>query len=325
MRTLPDPNGRVRVLSMPMSKWVMLCPMARSGSSHTSELLDGHEGLRSHHGLFNEGPFGRWPANKFLAPELEEYYSSILDDRYRRVGGQERSGEFLDECIFTDDPRYNPRQWQCVGFKIQFVHFVHMPDLRDYLIANKDIKIIVNTRRHLLEHACAEFWCQNGNSRGGREGDEYEFGRTAPIVVELHDILATFRNLCRYRQYAIETFDDGERDFLEWSYEDMFTADGSLDVANHLRLFEFLETKPSRPLVPTFVPTPRPPPSRYFANYSEVEQFMRKADGGIFAKYFHPHYDPRLDRSWPKLRNYQLDKIMVEKDNKRFRVAAPAA
>jgi hypothetical protein len=307
---------------MPRSKWVMLCPMARSGSSHTCELLDGHEALRCHHGLFNEGPFGRWPANEFLEPELEEYYSSILDERYRRVGGQEHSGEFLDEFIFTDDPRYNPQGWECVGFKIQVVHFVHMPDLRDYLIANKDVKIIVNTRRHLLEHSCAEFWCSNGNSRGAREGEEYEFGRTAPIVVSLENILATFRNLCRYRQFFIETFDDGQRDFLEWSYEDMFTADGTLDIENHLKLFEFLEMEPTRPLVPTFVRTPRPPASRYFENYSEVDQFMTKADGGIFAKYFDAQYDPRRDLSWPTLRKYRLDKIMVEKDNERFRVAA---
>ena len=180
---------------MPRSKWVMLCPMARSGSSHTSELLDGHEGLRSHHGLFNEGPFGRWPANEFLEPELQEYYSSILDERYRRVGGQEHSGEFLEEFIFTDDPRYNPRGWQCVGFKVQFVHLVHMPDLRDYLIANKDIKVIVNTRRHLLEHACAELWCSQGNSRGGREGEDFFVCHRSKVPIRL--------TLFRFHQFAV--------------------------------------------------------------------------------------------------------------------------
>jgi hypothetical protein len=71
------------------SKWVMLCPMARSGSSHTSELLDAQPNMRSHHGLFSEGPFGRWPADPYLPAEQLEYYSSILDDRFRRVGGQE--------------------------------------------------------------------------------------------------------------------------------------------------------------------------------------------------------------------------------------------
>ncbi len=140
------------------SKWVILCPMARSGSSHTSELLDNYDRdrFRSHHGLFNGGPFGRWPADEMIPSELEEYYRSILNENYDRIGGQEHSGEYLDRFIFTDNRTYNPRQWEVIGFKLQYVHFVHMPDLRQYLVDNRDIRIIANTRRDLLEHACAE-------------------------------------------------------------------------------------------------------------------------------------------------------------------------
>ena len=303
---------------MPRSKWVMLCPMARSGSSHTSELLDNHDKVRSHHGLFNEGPFGRWPADRFITPDKREYYSSVLDENYRRVGGQEHSGQFLDEYIFTDNPKYNPHRCECIGFKIQFVHLVHMPDLREYLIRNKDIKIIVNTRRHLLEHACAEYWCQNGNSRAARHGDPYDFGYTKAIHVDLRNILATFRNVCRYRQYAIETFDDGERDFFEWSYEDMFQRDGSIDIESHHRLFDFLEMKPTKPLIAPFSRTPRPRPAEYFENYPEVEQFMINADDGV-RKYFATDYDPWRDTSWPVLKDYRLDEIMIETDNSKFR------
>lgn len=304
---------------MPRSKWVMLCPMARSGSSHTSELLDGYDKVRSHHGLFNNGPFGRWPADKFIKSEKKEYYSAILDQNYIRTGGQEHSGKFLDEYIFTDNPRYNPRQWECIGFKIQFVHFVHMPDLREYLIKNKNIKIIVNTRRHLLEHACAEYWCQNGNSRAARYGQAYDFGNTKAIHVEPRHILATFRNLCRYRKYAIDTFNDGERDFFEWSYEDMFHENESINIENHQKLFDFLEMKPTKPFSSPFSKTPRPNPREYFENYEEVEQFMENTDDGIFRKYFTSDYDPRKDTSWPILKHYDLDKIMIEKDNNRFR------
>ena len=303
---------------MPRSKWVILCPMARSGSSHTSELLDAQERVRSHHGLFNEGPFGRWPANAFIPREREEYYSAFLDDSYTRVGGQERSGEFLDTYIFTDDPRYNPGGWESVGFKIQFVHFVHMPDLREYLIRNKDIKIVVNTRRHMLEHTCAELWCSRGNARAAREGRRYEFGDTGPIHVSPSNVIGTFRNLCRYREYAISTFDDG-RDFFEWSYEDMFRADGSLDSEQHRRLFEFLEITPSDSFAPPFARTPRPSARDYLENYDEVARDVSKADGGVFRKYFDPSYDPRADRTWPVLPEYQLDDVMTERDNSRFR------
>lgn len=297
----------------------MLCPMARSGSSHTSELLAGHERLYSHHGLFNNGPFGRWPADQFIPPEKKDYYSAILDKNYVRIGGQEHSGEFLDEYIFTDDPRYNPYNWECVGFKIQFVHLVHMPDLREYLIKNKDIKIIVNTRRHLLEHTCAEYWCQNGNSRAAREGKSYTFGKTDAIVVDPGGIRATFRNLCRYRQYAIETFNDGERDFLEWSYEDMFHENGLINIENHRKLFDFLDTKPSRSFAATFSQTPRPPAKEYFLNFQEIAEFIRVSDDGIFQKYFSDDYDPRKDASWPVLKNYRLENIMIEKNNDAFR------
>ncbi len=298
----------------------MLCPIARSGSSHTSELLDAHDRLHSHHGLFNNGPFGRWPADQVISAEKRDYYNCVLDNNYTRIGGQEHSGEFLDEYIFTDDPRYNPKGWESVGFKIQFVHFVHMPDLREYLIRNKDIKIIVNTRRHLLEHTCAEYWCQNGNSRAAREGKSYSFGKTEAIVVNPVDLLATFRNLCRYRQYAIETFDDGMRDFLEWSYEDMFHENGSVNVENHQKLFDFLEVKPSHPFAAHFSQTPRPPAKEYFRNFEEIAQFMRDSDGGIFQKYFSADYDPRKDTSWPLLQNYHLERIMIEKNNNAFRV-----
>jgi len=304
---------------MPRSKWVMLCPMARSGSSHTSELVGRQRKLRSHHGLFNEGPFGRWPADTLLAPELKEYYSSILDDRYVRIGGQEHSGEFLEKYIFTDDGRYNPWKWESVGFKIQFVHFVHMPDLRQYLIDNKDIKIIVNTRRHLLEHTSAEYWCQNGNSRAARQGEAYEFGHRGAIAADPRGVLAAFRNLCRYRQYAIETFDNGERAFMEWSYEDIFHDDGSLNVESHDRLFAFLEMPPLRPLTPSFARTPRPGPREYFTNYEELADVIKQAEGGVFAKYFEPAYNPRQDQAWPVLSDYRLDRVMIEKDNVRFR------
>jgi hypothetical protein len=300
------------------SKWVMLCPMARSGSSHTSELLGFHHRIRSHHGLFNDGPFGRWPANEYLAPEQMEYYSSILDDRFQRVGGQEHSGEFLDKFIFTDDRRFNPR-WECIGFKIQFVHFVHMPDLREYLIRNQDIKIIVNTRRHLLEHACAEYWCQNGNSRAARSNENYSFGNQTSIRIAPQKVLATFRNLCRYRQYAIHTFGTGTREFFEWSYEDMFQKDGSLSIENHQRLFDFLGMKPTIPFASTFTKTPRPAARQYLENYEEIQSYVQSRENGIFSKYFLPDYDPWKDHSWPVLRDYQLDNIMVEKDNSQFR------
>ena len=300
------------------SKWVMLCPMARTGSSHTSELLDAHEGIRSHHGLFNEGPFGRWPADEFLPPEKRAYYSSLLDDRYIRVGGEERSGEFLDEFIFTNDPRYNDG-WSCVGFKIQFVHLVHMPDLLDYLVRNEDIKIIVNTRRHLLEHACAEHWCQRGNSRAARTGEAYDFGETDAVTVDPSDLLATFRNLCRYRQFAVDRFGDGARPFLEWSYEDIFDESGSLDVESHRRLFAFLETQPTQPFSSPFARTPRPDARTYFRNFDELRDAAGSADDGAFAKYFEDAYDPRRDTTWPELDDYQLDEIMVEQDNSRFR------
>lgn len=301
------------------SKWVMLCPMARSGSSHTSELLNQRDGLLSHHGLFNNGPFGRWPATPLIPPEKKDYYSCILDKNYVRIGGQEHSGEFLDKYIFTDDPQFNLEGWECIGFKIQFVHFVHMPDLREYLINNRDIKIIVNTRRHLLEHTCAEYWCQHGNSRATRAGKSYTFGKTEPISVNPVEIGATFRNLCRYRQYAIETFDDGKRNFLEWSYEDMFHENGTINRENHQKLFDFLEIKLSSDFEASFSQTPRPSAKEYFLNFEEIAQFMRHSDGGVFQKYFSDDYDPRKDTTWPVLQEYWLDKIMTEKDNDAFR------
>lgn len=304
---------------MPRSTWVMLCPMARSGSSHTCEVLDGHDGVRCHHGLFNEGPFGRWPADQFIPAEKRDYYSSLLDSSCRRVGGQEHSGEFLDTYIFTDEPTYNAQGWECVGFKIQFVHLVHMPDLHEYLKTRTDVKIVLNTRRHLLEHACAEEWCSNGNSRAAHASEPYEFGKTEPVHVDKKSLQGTFRNLCRYRQYAIENFAGGGRDFLEWSYEDMFQADGSLDVAAHERLFDFLEISPTRPLTPPFARTPRPVATGYFGNYDELALFMKGAEGGVFEKFFDPEYDPRVDLEWPVLDNYRLGEIMVEKSNDRFR------
>jgi hypothetical protein len=300
------------------SKWVMLCPMARTGSSHTCELLDAHDGVHCHHGLFNEGPFGRWPADKFLPPEKRGYYSSLLDKNYVRIGGEERSGEFLDEFIFTDDPRFN-LGWSCVGLKIQFVHFVHMPDLLDYLLANEDVKIIVNTRRHLLEHAAAEQWCQRGNSRAARPGDEYDFGNTGAATVDPKDLVATFRNLCRYRQFAVDLFDDGTRAFFEWSYEDIFRADGSLDVDGHRRLFDFLEIEPSRPFAAPFARTPRPDARSYFTNFDALREAVGAEHDGVFAKYFDEDYDPRRDPTWPVLEDYRLDEIMVERDNLAFR------
>jgi hypothetical protein len=254
----------------------------------------------------------------YLPAEQLEYYSSILDDKWRRVGGQEHSGEFLDKYIFTDDPKFN-LHWECVGFKIQFVHLVHMPDLLEYLVHRQDIKIIVNTRRHLLEHTCAELWCQRGNSRGGRPGEEYAFAHTEPIVADPLDIRGTFVNLCRYRQFAIDVFDDGDRDFLEWSYEDMFGADGSLDIRNHELLFKFLEIEPTQPFVARFAKTPRPSVREYLANYDAVERFMRATDDGVFAKYFDTDYDPRADRSWPTLTNYQLGEVMYTRDNLAYR------
>ena len=304
---------------MPKSKWVMLCPMARSGSSHTSELLNSHEGIRSHHGLFNEGPFGRWPADPFIPITKKSYYSTLLNEKYERIGGEEHSGEFLDTYIFTDNPLYNPRKWDCIGFKIQFVHFVHMPDLREYLIQNKDIKIIINTRRHLLEHACAESWCQNGNSRASRPGEDYAFGSADSIPMNSYDVLKTFENLCRYRQYAITLFDEGERDFLEWSYEDAFQMDGSIDTKNHQKLFDFLGMSPTRPLASTFSKTPRPVAKEYWQNYKEIETYMRSPEDGIYAKYFSPDYNPWTDFSWPVLKNYKLERVMKVKNNHQFR------
>jgi len=302
------------------SKWVMLCPMARSGSSHSSELLDSHENVRSHHGLFNNGPFGRWPADKYIPIEMKAYYSSMLDENYeKRIGGQEHSGEFLDNYIFTDNPKYNPDQWECIGFKIQFCNLVHMPDLMEYLIKNKDVKIIVNTRRHLLQHSCAELWCKNGNSREARPEKPYDFGNTENIYVDLKDIRGTFRNLCRYRQYAIENFDDGDRDFFEWSYEDMFEKSGSINIKKHQQFFDFLEMPPSKPFSSTFSKTPRPSPKEYFINYQEVKDFMTTTDGGIFKKYFSNEYNPWEDYSWPVMENYRLDDVMVVKDNSKFR------
>ena len=297
----------------------MLCPMARSGSSHTSELLDSHDSIHSHHGLFGKGPFGRWPADQFIPMEKKGYYSSILDEDYKRVGGEEHSGEFLDNYIFTDNPKYKSHQWKCLGFKLQFVHFVHMPDLREYLIKNKDIKIIVNTRRHLLQQSCAEYWCKNGNSRSTRPGQSYDYGNTDCIYVDVKDIRGTFRNLCRYRQYTIETFDDGERDFFEWSYEDMFHEDGSINIESHKKLFDFLEIPPSKAFSNTFSQTPRPSQEEYFTNYQEVKNFMTTTDAGIFKKYFSNDYNPWKDYTWPVMEDYRLDEVIVEKDNNKFR------
>lgn len=304
---------------MPQVKWVMLCPMARSGSSHTSETLGQHEGMHSHHGLFNDGPFGRWPADRFLSQDQMSHYSAILDKDYNRIGGEERSGDFLDTYIFTDDPRYNPSQWRCVGFKIQYVHFVHMPDLRDYLIRNTDIRIILNTRRHLVEHAAAEIWCQNGNSRGGRVGEDYGFGDTSSVEVKAADFFGTLSNLCRYREDAIRAFDRPGRRFMEWSMEDMFDAGANLNEENHRNLFTFLGSKPSQPLKPRFAKTPRPKARDYLANYEELRAESKEVRGGVFAKYFEPSYSPYVDKKWPELEDYQLDEIMREKNNDRFR------
>jgi hypothetical protein len=301
------------------TKWVMLCPMARSGSSHTSETLGGYEGMLSHHGLFNGGPFGRWPADEFIDVEKMPYYSSVLDENYQRVGGMEHSGEFLDRYIFTDDPKINLGQWECIGFKLQYVHFVHMPDLREHLKRNGDIKIILNSRRDLLEHTTAEFWCQQGNSRDGRPGKAYEFGSTTPITVDFNDFFATFVNLCRYREDAIRTFDLPGRDFLEWSLEDMFDADGKLNVANHTKLFDFLEVEPSEPFTHRFAKTPRPSASHFLKNYEEIKQAAKEVHGGLFSRYFQDDYDSRSEREWPVLENYRLDEIMQEKDNSKFR------
>lgn len=293
--------------------------MARSGSSHTSEILSAHDGMHSHHGLFNGGPFGRWPADKFISAKMMPYYSSILDENYRRIGGMEHSGEFLDKYIFTDNPRYNPGQWSCIGFKLQFVHFVHMPDLRDYLVGNSDIKIILNNRRDLLEHATAELWCQQGNSREARPGEDYDFGSITPVNIDPADVIATCINLCRYREYTMSTFAVPGREFLEWSLEDMFDIDGKLNVDNHQKLFDFLKSKPSSDLAPSFVKTPRPSARHFLKNYEEIRQSVTEAHGGIFSKYFREDYDPRSDYEWPVLEDYRLDSIMQEHDNLKFR------
>jgi len=295
--------------------------MARSGSSHTSELLGLHEKMWSHHGLFNNGPGGRWPFKDHLTTDQLDYYSAVLDERYVRVGGQEHSGEFLDKYIFTDDPRFNPRRWECIGFKIQYVHFVNMPDLRDYLVRRKDIKIILNTRRNLLEHACAEQWCQRGNSRAARADSAYEFGDQSSVSMDPKALFATFRNLCRYRQDAVDTFDTGERDFFEWSFEDMFDREGGINIENHIRLFDFLEMKPSGPIRGTFTPTPRPRAAEYFHNLSAIREAARTYHGGIFAKYFENDYDPYVDRSWPRFDDSGVRPVMRVADNGMYRHA----
>jgi len=293
--------------------------MARSGSSHTSELLDSHQEMRSHHGLFNDGPFGRWPADEFIDKEMMPYYSAILDENYQRTGGMEHSGEFLDKYIFTDDLRFNTGEWYCIGFKIQYTHFVHMPDLRRYLIDNEDIRIILNNRRNLVEHATAELWCQNGNSRGSRPGQLYEFGSTEPITVSPEDFFATCANLCRYREDAMTTFNQPERRFLEWSLEDMFDAAGGLNIPNHERLFAFLDARPSADFYANFTKTPRPTARKYLNNYDELKEAAPDWHGGVFSKYFADDYDPYRDREWPVRKEFQLDTIMVERDNARFR------
>lgn len=307
---------------MPKVKWAMLCPMARSGSSHTSELLCRHEGMWSHHGLFNNGPMGRWPSKDYIPLDRTEYYSAVLDDRYVRTGGLEHSGEFLDRYIFTNDPRFNPRQWECVGFKVQYVHLVNMPDLREYLIRNRDIRIILNTRRDLLEHAAAEEWCANGSSRAARRNEPYRRQGPATTSLAPAQLFATFENLCRYREDAITTFDTDDRPFFEWSLEDMFDRYGDLNQDNHRKLFDFLDMQPSGPFASTFVRTPRPGAREYLANFEELKTAARTVDGGIFAKYFEPDYDPYTDHAWPKLSDYRLNDIMKFRDNTAFRAGA---
>ena len=302
---------------MPRVKWVMLCPMARSGSSHTSELLCRHKGIWSHHGLFNNGPMGRWPSKEHIPGGMNEYYSAILDDNYTRVGGEERSGEFLDKYIFTDDSRFNPRQWECVGFKVQYVHLVNMPDLRDYLVRQRDIKIILNTRRDLLEHTAAEWWCNNGNSRAARPDTAYAYGDSSKVWIPPEALFATFRNLCRYRYDARATFD--RECFFEWSLEDMFIPDGGVNEQSHCRLFDFLEMKPSEPFASTFSRTPRPRARDYISNLAELNEASKVVGNGVFEKYFAETYDPRRDTTWPVLDDYSLGSIMRVKDNADFR------
>ena len=48
---------------------------------------------------------------------------------------------------------------------------------------------------------------------------------------------------------------------------------------------------------------------------------MRTEAGGVFGKYFDPGYDPWRDRSWPELEEYDLDQVMVTKDNALYRAA----
>ena len=300
-------------------KWVMLCPMARTGSSHTSEFLDSLPGVRSHHGLFNNGPFGRWPFETPTSKDQYNYYSSILDENYERIGGQEHSGEYLDRYIFTDDERYKRPGWKCIGFKVQYAHFVHMPDLRQYLIDNVDIRIILNDRRDLLEHVCAENWCQNGNSRALRPGEQYEFGKTEAIRIEPEEMAVTFRNLCRYREDVIRTFATDGRQFMEWCLEDMFDIDGQLNIESHMALLEFLDIPPETSFTSTFCQTPRPKASDYLTNFQELNSYFTGYHNGLYEKYFGDDWDPRTDFSWPELVEYNLEAVMRTKDNIAFR------
>ncbi len=121
-------------------------------------------------------------------------------------------------------------------------------------------------------------------------------GDDSASAIDPEALLSTFRNLVRFREDIIQTFDQSDREFFEWSLEDMFYADGSLHIENHQVLFDFLQIETNRPFFSTFAKTPRPSSRQYLANFVDLKEYFSKAEDGIISRYFSDNYDPHVNK-----------------------------
>ena len=251
----------------------------RCGSTLLSLALGSHRHVRMFLELFHHDPYTRrkfYRADK-LDVGSEGQMRIRKNLRYYRAG--EKGDQFLNDAVFYSRQCVKPL---AVGFKFFYNHAREDENMKtawDFVIQNKDVRVINLVRKNLLEAKLSRErakltgqWTKHiGDARQWTKQTEVEGlpSDASPIFLDPHDCEQFFNRVLAYRAWAACAFSD--HPFLEITYE------------NHLcnRLQDTMLTLQgflSIPACDTKILTEKQstlPTELQIVNYSELRQYFR--------------------------------------------------
>ena len=242
----------------------LLLGHGRTGSTLIVKSLDEHPNVRMLGELFNIEEAERSRAfhalNRIYAPDK-------LEKRYYIEG--EDAEEFLRNGVFYKRPW---QEIQAVGYKMFYVHARRYPNEKtawNYLIHNRDIRIIHLLRRNLFESFVSFKIAMITKEWKRWKGEAKPHSSVQPLQIDPKELEFYCNQIISYQLWARQSFRD--HPFMEFEYETDIC--GRFESLMH-DIHDFLDV-PREPARQLLEKQAKRPLGEIVANYAQLKEHFR--------------------------------------------------